>query len=160
MKIYIGADHSGYETKERLKEYLEGLGYVMADRGAFKYDSSDDYPDYIRPVAEAVAGDSDSFGIILGGSGQGEAMCANRVKGARAAIFYGEATPREAIDIKGEMSKDSFEIIKLARTHNDANILSFGVRFLSLDEMKFAAELFVKTPFTNEERHIRRIKEF
>jgi len=158
MKIFIGSDHTGYEIKEELKKYFSELGYKLEDKGAFKYDSEDDYPDFIRPVAEAVAKDKKSFGIILGGTGQGEAMCANRVPGARATVFYGEALPKEAVDIKGTKSADSFEIIKLARRHNDANILSLGVRFLSLDEIKFATELFLATKFENEERHKRRIK--
>lgn len=159
MKIYIGADHTGYELKEKLIIYLSELelGYEVKDQGAFQYDADDDYPDFIRPVAEAVAKDKESFGIILGGSGQGEAMCANRVKGVRAAVFYGEAVPKEVIDIKGQKSVDPFEIIKLARVHNNANILSLGVRFLSFDEIKFATELFLLTKFENEERHVRRI---
>lgn len=158
MKIYIGSDHVGFEIKEKLKNYFNELGHEMVDMGALKYDAADDYPDFIRPVAEAVAKDKDSRGIILGGSGQGEAMCANRVPGVRAALFYGEALPKEAIDIKGEKSVDSFEIIKLSRVHNDANVLSLGVRFLSLDEIKFAIELFLATKFEGEERHLRRIK--
>ena len=105
MKIYIGSDHTGFETKEKLKMYLGEFGYEIEDMGAFKYDADDDYPDFIRPVAEAVTQDPESRGIILGGSGQGEAMCANRVSGARAALFYGEAIPKEAIDIKGEKSE-------------------------------------------------------
>ena len=132
----------------------------MEDKGAFKYDVNDDYPDFVKPVAEAVSKDKESRGIILGGSGQGEAMCANRVKGARAAVFYGEAIPKEPVDIKGERSIDSFEIIKLARIHNDANILSSGVRFLSEDQIKFAAELFLSTEFKGEERHSRRLNKF
>ena len=160
MKIYIGSDHTGFEIKEKLKTYLSdlGLGYEVEDKGAFSYNPDDDYPDFIRPVAEAVAKDSNSRGIILGGSGQGEAMCANRVPGVRAAVFYTEALPPGAIDIKGEKSNDPFEIVKLARVHNDANILSLSVRFLSEDQIKFATQLFLKTEFKGEERHIRRIK--
>ncbi len=162
MKIYIGSDHTGYELKEKLKVYLSelGLGYELEDKGAFKHDVDDDYPDFIRPVAEAVAMYKDSFGIILGGSGQGEAMCANRVSGARTAVFYGVAVAKEVIDIKGEKSDDPFEIVKLARMHNDANILSLSTRFLSEDEIKFAIELFLKTEFKGEERHLRRINKF
>ncbi|HTE48556.1 MAG TPA: RpiB/LacA/LacB family sugar-phosphate isomerase [Candidatus Paceibacterota bacterium] len=162
MKIYIGADHAGYELKEKLKVYLNelGLGYEVEDKGAFSLDPYDDYPDFIKPVAEAVASDKGSFGIIIGGSGQGEAMCANRVSGARAVVFYGEALAKEGIDIKGEKSADPFEIIALAREHNDANILSIGARFVSEDETKFAVELFLTTKFSGEERHKRRIKKF
>lgn len=164
MKIYIGADHTGYDLKEKLKTYLPelDLGYEVVDKGAFKNDAEDDYPDFIKPVAEAVAEDRknniESFGIILGGSGQGEAMCANRVPGARAAVFYCEAVPQEPVDIDGEKNADPYEIVKLAREHNNANILSLGVRFLSEDQAKFAIELFLSTKFSGEERHIRRIE--
>lgn len=162
MKIYLGSDHAGYELKEKIKIYLTGLGldYEVEDKGAFKYDIDDDYPNFIMPVAEAVSKDASSRGIILGGSGQGEAMCANRIFGARAIVFYGEALAKEAIDIKGVKSADSFEIIKLARIHNNANILSLGARFLSFDEMKFAVELFLSTEFRGEERHVRRLNKF
>lgn len=159
MKIFIGADHAGYKLKEKLKIYLSelGLGYEVEDKGAFNFDPNDDYPDFSRAVAEAVAGNEGSFGIILGGSGQGEAMCANRVAGIRAAVFYGEAVAKEAIDVKGRKSADPYEIIKLAREHNNANILSIGVRFVSEDQAKFAIELFLTTKFPGDERHIRRI---
>jgi len=159
MKIYIGTDHTGFELKEKLKEYLPalGLGYEVIDKGAFAFDADDDYPDFVTLVAEAVAGDAGSFGIFISGSGQGEAMCANRVSGVRAAVFYGTAVAKEAIDVTGQKSTDPFEIIKLARMHNDANILSLSMRFLSPDEIKFAIELFLKTEFKGEERHVRRI---
>jgi ribose 5-phosphate isomerase B len=164
MKIYIGCDHTGYELKEKLKKYLADLelGYEVIDKGPFKLDADDDYPDFVRPVAEAVAGDAkegvQSFGIIMGGSGQGEAMCANRVPGARAAVFYSEALPQASIDISGEKSTDPYEIIKLARIHNNANILSLSIRFLAEDQIKFAIELFLRTEFKNEGRHVRRIQ--
>ncbi|MFZ3011922.1 MAG: RpiB/LacA/LacB family sugar-phosphate isomerase [Minisyncoccia bacterium] len=162
MKIYIGSDHTGYEIKEKLKKYLTELelGYEVEDRGALKYDADDDYPDFVKGVAEAVAQNEESMGIVLGGSGQGEAMCANRTEGVRAAVFYGEALPDEAVDIKGHNSVDSFEMVKLARLHNNANVLSLGVRFLSDDQIKFAVELFLKTKFKNEERHVRRLNKF
>lgn len=149
MHIYIGSDHAGYELKEKLKTYLGelGLGYEVVDKGAFEYNSDDDYPDFITPVAESVAGDKGSFGIILGGSGQGEAICANRTQGVRAALFYGETK-----------SSDPYQIVKLAREHNDANIISLGARFVSPDEAKFAVELFLNTKFSGDERHARRIK--
>ena len=159
MKVFIGTDHTGYELKEKLKIYLNelGLGYEVVDKGAFTYDKNDDYPDFIRPVAEAVAGDKDSAGIIFGGSGQGEAMCANKVPGVRSAVFYGGAVPKSAINIQGQTSADPFEIIKLTRIHNHANVLSLGVRFLSEDEAKFAIELFLSTPWGDGENHIRRV---
>jgi ribose 5-phosphate isomerase B len=157
MKVYTSSDHTGYQLKEKLKIYIGELGHTVEDIGAFAYDAADDYPDFIRPMAEAVAKDSKSLGIIIGGTGQGEAMCANRVPGARAAVFYGEAIAKEAVDIKGQKSNDPFEIVKLARVHNNANILSLSARFLSEDEIKFATELFITTSFADEERHIRRI---
>ncbi len=159
MKIYIGSDHTGYELKEKLKVYLSKLAlpYDITDMGATTYDENDDYPDFITPVAKAVARDAQSRGIILGGSGQGEAMCANRVHGVRAAVFYGEVLPQEAIDIDGRKSRDPFEMVLLERQHNNANILSIGVRFVSEDEAKFASELFLRTEFMGEERHMRRI---
>ncbi len=157
MKIYIGADHAGYELKEKLKNYLSGLGYEVEDKGAFNYDENDDYPDFVTPVAKAVAEDPESEGrrgIVLGGSGQGEAMCANKVRGVRAAVFYGEILPEDAANL------DSFEIIKLTREHNDANVLAIGARFVSEDEMKFAVELFLSTKFSGEEKHQRRLAKF
>lgn len=162
MKIYLGSDHSGYKYKEELKTYLSEvfLEAEIVDKGNTILDTEDDYPDFITPVAEAVAGDEESFGIVLGGSGQGEAMCANRVEGARALVFYGEEIPEGEVDIIGRKSIDTFEIIKLGREHNNANILSIGARFVTLDEAKFACELFLKTPFSKDERHMRRLVKF
>lgn len=160
MKIYIGSDHVGYEFKKTLEVYLKELGYEVEDRGAFNYMADDDYPDFIKEVAESVSSDKGSFGIIMGGSGQGEAMCANRTKGIRSIVFYGPKEPITNIDISGEKSIDPFEIIKLGRAHNDANVLSLGLRFLTEDEAKFAVELFLNTKFSGGERHIRRINKF
>lgn len=160
MKIYIGGDHAGFGLKERLVTYLEDLEHEVVDKGASAFDPADDYPDFITPVAEAVSKDSGSFGIILGGSGQGEAMCANRVKGARAAVFYGQVLPQEGVDVNSRASMDPFEIIKLMREHNDANILSLGVRFITEDEAKFAVELFLSTKFSGDERHVKRLSKF
>jgi ribose 5-phosphate isomerase B len=97
------------------------------------------------------------MGIILGGSGQGEAMCANKVPGARALVFYGGVIAKEAIDVAGNTSTDLYTMIKLTREHNDANILSLGVRFLSEEEAEIAVKLFLETKFSGEERHVRRI---
>jgi len=137
-KVYLACDHAGFEMKEELKVYLPklGLGYEVQDMGAFNFVEDDDYPDYVLPLAERVASEEGSMGIILGGSGQGEAMCANRVPGARAAVFYGQELAEGPINREGEMSSDSFEIVKLEREHNNANILSLGVRFITLDEAK------------------------
>ena len=154
MKIYIGTDHAGFELKEKIKVYLEelNLGYEVQDFGAMNFVEDDDYPDYIKQVADAVAKDAGSFGIIFGGSGQGEAMCANRTSGVRAAVFYGQK------ELLG--GSDEFEIVKLAREHNDANILSIGARFVTEDEAKFACELFLSAKFSGDERHVRRINKF
>src|SRR5574343_74859 len=115
MKIYLGTDHAGLELKEKIKFYLEEKGYEIFDKGAFEYNGDDDYPDFILPVASEVSKDNSSFGIIFGGSGEGEAICANRIKGVRACAYYG----------------GSLEIPRLARAHNDANILCIGARFVS-----------------------------
>jgi ribose 5-phosphate isomerase B len=140
--IYIGSDHAGYELKEKIKEFLKEQNYKVKDMGAFKLDSEDDYPDFIIPVAESVAKDPGSFGIILGGSGEGEAMSANRIEGVRAAEYYG-----------GDP-----EIIKVSRLHNNANILSLGARFLNEEDAREVVSLFLETKFKGEERHVRRIK--
>jgi len=141
MKVYIGSDHAGFELKEKLKIFLGNLKYEVIDKGAFKYEKKDDYPDFIKPVAEAVSKEKNSRGIILGGSGEGEAIDANKINGVRAIEYYGK----------------NLEIIKLGREHNDANILSLGARFISEDEAKKAVQIFLETEFSNEERHIRRI---
>lgn len=140
-KIYIGSDHAGYELKEKLKVYMQSLNIEIVDKGAFSLNNEDDYPDFIIPVAEAVAKDSESLGIILGGSGEGEQISANKVDGIRAIEFYG----------------GNLEIVKLGKEHNNANILSLGARFITEDEAKNAILLFMNTPFTNDERHVRRI---
>ncbi|MCX6754814.1 MAG: RpiB/LacA/LacB family sugar-phosphate isomerase [Candidatus Nomurabacteria bacterium] len=139
--IYIGSDHAGYELKEKLKIIIKELGYEIEDKGAFSLDNNDDYPDFIKPVAEAVALDVNSLGIVLGGSGEGEQISANKVEGIRAIEYYG----------------GNIEIVKLGREHNDANILSLGARFIKEEEAKEAVKLFLETEFKNEERHVRRI---
>ncbi|MDQ3075978.1 MAG: RpiB/LacA/LacB family sugar-phosphate isomerase [bacterium] len=156
MKIYIGTDHAGFALKEELKRYLPelGLGYEVTDLGSFTVNPDDDYPDFVTKVAEVVVGEEGSMGIVLGGSGQGEAMCANKVKGVRAFTFYG---PKEMLEGEDE---DTFQIVKLSREHNDANIISIGARFVTEDEAKFAIELFLSTKFSGEERHTRRINKF
>ena len=141
MKIYIGSDHAGYELKEKLKIYLGSLGCEVTDKGAFNLNPTDDYPDFIRPVANEVTKDENSFGIILGGSGEGEQISANKIDGIRAIEYYG----------------GNLEIIKLGREHNNANILSLGARFMTEEEAKEAVKIFLETPFSNDERHIRRI---
>lgn len=143
--IYLGADHAGFELKEEIKEYLIVQGMQVEDLGAFEFNPDDDYPDFVRPVAEAVAlrqaqGERDTFGIVLGGSGQGEAMVANKVKGVRAAVYYG----------------GPLDIVKLSRQHNNANVLALGARFLTQKEALDAVKLWLDTPFEGG-RHERRL---
>ena len=140
MKIHLATDHAGLELKEKVKLYLSDLNYEVIDHGAYEYDALDDYPDFIFPCANAVSNDLESKGIILGGSGQGEAMAANRVKGARAAVFYNGPD----------------EIIKLSRKHNNANILSLGARFMSEKEIYKIIDIWFETDF-EAGRHQRRI---
>lgn len=143
MIIYLGADHAGFELKERIKTHLKAKGLNVQDQGAFALEPADDYTDYVKIVARLVQGDPDSKGIVFGGSGQGEAICANRFKGIRAAMYY----------------SGSLDIIKLSRAHNDANILSLGARFINFDQAKEAIDLWLTTPFSGDQRHTRRIYE-
>jgi ribose 5-phosphate isomerase B len=160
MKIYLGADHAGFELKEKLRSYLTDLGHDVEDKGAFSFVSGDDYPDFVMPVAESVSSDKESLGIVLGGSGQGEAMVANRVKGVRALVFYGKMAPQKEIDITGATSTDEFAVVKLGRLHDNANILSLGARFVTEEEAINAVKIFLETPFSNEERHARRVSKY
>ena len=155
MKIFIATDHGGFELKENLKPFLSELGHEVEDCGAFSFDKEDDYPDFITPCAEKVSTTPGSFGIIIGGSGQGEAMAANRIKGARAAVFYGEPS-RTQTDSEGK----EIDMIVSTRDHNDANILSLGARFLTEEEIKAKIQQFLATPFSNHPRHQRRINKF
>ena len=139
-KIYLGADHAGFDTKKVLKKYLEDLGFLVEDLGNAVFDEDDDYPDLIVPVAAAVAKNPDSKGIVIGGSGQGEAMTANKIPGIRAALVYDEYSA------------------KLSRQHNDANVAALGARTLSIEKIKELVALWLATPFSNEERHQRRIE--
>ena len=140
MKIHIATDHAGLDLKNIIRDYLISIGHEVTDHGAHEYDALDDYPDYIFPCAKAVASDLESRGIILGGSGQGEAMAANRVKGVRAAVFY----------------NGPVEIVKLSREHNNANILSLGARFMTEDEIYAVIQMWLDEPFGGG-RHQRRI---
>ncbi len=145
MKIYIGSDHAGFELKEKLVPFLKELGHEVEDKGAYSLDPQDDYPDFVIPVAQAVADNPEqSRGIVLGGSGQGEAICANRFKGVRAFTYY--------VPSRGEVN-----IVEDSRSHNDSNVISLGARFLSEEEARTAVKLWLETPFSKEERHIRRI---
>jgi ribose 5-phosphate isomerase B len=170
-KIFIATDHAGFRLKEALIPYIgtleggeqgrgEGEQYEVVDIGAYELYSKDDYPLLIKPCAEAVASSGSALGIIIGSSGQGEAMVANRVPHIRAAVFYGEVKAPSAIEEEGTQAEDGFDIVRLARKHNDANILSLGARFISEETAKKAVAVFLSTPFSTEERHQRRIAEF
>ncbi|PIQ78605.1 ribose-5-phosphate isomerase [Candidatus Peregrinibacteria bacterium CG11_big_fil_rev_8_21_14_0_20_46_8] len=142
MKIYLGSDHAGFELKESVKQYLEDKGHEVIDIGAHTNDSQDDYPDFIIPTAEKVAADSSARGIVFGGSGQGEAIAANKVKGVRAALYYGGPT----------------EIVTLSREHNNANILSLGGRFVDPAQAQKIITLWLESQGPTEERHNRRLQ--
>lgn len=154
MMIFIGADHAGYELKRLLIPFLEELGHEVIDKGAFGYDGDDDYPDFIFPVAKEVSARAGTKGIVIGASGQGEAIAANRFHGIRAAVYYGP--PQQSTEESPRSESD--RIIKLSREHNDANILSLGARFLSEWEAKKAVKNWLETDFSGEMRHLRRIK--
>ena len=157
MKVYLASDHGGFEMKNKLVAFVASLGHEAEDCGAFVYDVQDDYPAIIANAARKVSADAanglDSKGIILGGSGQGEAIVANRFKGVRCVLYYGEATRRQT-----DMSGRKLDMLASARMHNNANALSLGARFLSIDEAKTALAQWLSTPFSGEERHARRIK--
>ena len=142
--IYFATDHRGFELKEKLKQFVnDELGFEVHDFGAFAYDAEDDYPDFIHKAAEAVAKNPEmEKAIILGGSGQGEAIVANRHSGVRAIVYYGS----------------NKKIIALSREHNDANVLSLGAMFVEETEAKEVVREWLAHPFTNEPRHMRRIK--
>lgn len=140
--IYLGTDHRGYELKEKIKSWLSDWGYEYEDLGNFELDQNDDYPDFIAPVAQRVSEDPRSKGIVLGASGQGEAITANKFEGVRAVVFYGGPE----------------DIVRLSREHNDANVLSIGASFVDEGEIQGSIKLWLETDFTNEERHQRRIE--
>lgn len=160
MKIFIAADHAGFTLKNALAEHIRTLGYEVEDMGAFSNDPEDDYPDFMMPLAKRVADETGARGIIVGGSGQGEAMCANRVSGVRAAVFYGPRQVTAALDIEGGHSEDGFDAVRLPRRHNNANILAIGARFISGNEADEAVRIFLETPFSDSPRHARRLAKF
>ncbi|MEJ0002049.1 MAG: RpiB/LacA/LacB family sugar-phosphate isomerase [bacterium] len=148
MKIYIGTDHAGFGIKEVLVAHLKSAGHEVVDKGALALDPEDDYPDYVIPVAEEVSRDPESKGIVLGATGQGEAIAANKVKGVRAAVYYG--APKFVIDGDADM-------ITRTRQHNDANVLSLGARYLDEAEAIEVVTKWLATPYEAEERHARRL---
>ena len=139
MRVHIGSDHAGLELKNALVEHLNSSGHDVVDHGPHVYDALDDYPVFCIPAAQAVANEKGSFGVVLGGSGNGEQMAANKVKGIRAALVW------------------SVETAKLAREHNDANVIAIGGRMHPIEVCKELIDVFLATPFSNDERHIRRI---
>ncbi|MDY5127750.1 ribose-5-phosphate isomerase [Actinotignum sp. SLA_B059] len=139
MRVHIGTDHAGFELKEFLVEKLEECGYEVVDHGAKTYDALDDYPAPCIACGQGVVDDAGSLGIVLGGSGNGEQISANKVRGVRAILAWNEATA------------------KLGREHNNANVISIGARQHTPDEAWHLVKLFLETPFSEDERHQRRI---
>ena len=139
MRVHLGTDHAGLELKQHLIDWLRDGGHEPVDHGAFVYDAQDDYPVFCLRAAAGVAADPGSLGIVIGGSGNGEQIAANKVRGIRAALVWNDDTA------------------VLARQHNDANVISVGGRMHTVEEMTHFVELFLDTAFTGEERHVRRI---
>lgn len=140
MRVYIGSDHAGFELKNHLVKWLTERGYEVTDIGPAVYDAQDDYPPFCIETARRVVADEGSLGLVLGGSGNGEQIAANKVKGVRSALVWSKETAR------------------LAREHNDANVISIGARMHSLEEATGFVETFLDTPYSGEERHSRRIR--
>ena len=139
MRVHLGSDHAGFELKAHLTEWLEGERYDVVDHGPVEFDPVDDYPPFVLRAALAVVNDRGSLGIVIGGSGNGEQMAANKVRGVRAALAWTDDTAT------------------LAREHNDANVISLGARMHTTDEATRMVELFLTTAYSGEERHSRRI---
>jgi ribose 5-phosphate isomerase B len=150
MKIYFASDHAGYELKRTLMPYVHSLGFETEDMGAFSFDPNDDYPDWIAKAARAVSDNPQTaLGIVIGGSGQGEAIVANKFRHVRAVVFNGQYRPRDGRKVPDE--------ILLSREHNDANILSLGARFLDDYEAKAAVKEWLETQYSVAGRHKRRL---
>jgi len=141
VRVYLGSDHAGFELKSRLIEWLESAGHEPVDCGPASYQPDDDYPVYVMRAAQGVAGDPGSLGIVIGGSGNGEQIASNKIPGIRAALAWTDETA------------------KLARLHNDANVLSLGARMYGVDEAVGFARTFLETSFSGEARHARRLQE-
>lgn len=139
MRVHIAADHAGYELKTHLQEWLAAKDHDVVDHGAFDYDADDDYPAFCISAGQGVAADPGSLGIVIGGSGNGEQIAANKVAGVRAVLAW------------------SVETAMLGREHNNANVVSVGARMHSLEEARQIVEAFLTTPFSRVERHKRRI---
>lgn len=159
MKIYLASDHAGFEFKEHIKKFLSKKKYDVEDCGPFTFDKDDDYPDFVGKAAEAVSKDPENnVGILCANTGQGEAIIANKYKNVRCALFYAPAVAVGTVDVGGRKSTDPLEIVNLARDHNDANMLSLSGKFMDIKTAEEAIERFLKTPFSNAERHKRRIE--
>jgi ribose 5-phosphate isomerase B len=139
MRVHLGSDHAGLELKEHLLGWLRDNGHVPVDHGPFVYDAVDDYPVFCIRAAEGVAEDPGSVGVVIGGSGNGEQIAANKVEGVRAALVW------------------NADIAVLAREHNDANVISIGGRMHSVEDMTHFVDMFIRTPFSGDDRHARRI---
>ena len=140
MRVHIGSDHAGFELKNHLVQHLTAAGHDVVDHGPAVYDAVDDYPPYCLRTAEAVVKDGGSLGIVIGGSGNGEQIAANKVKGVRAALAW------------------STETAKLGREHNNANVIGIGARMHSEAEAAEFADIFLATPYSDQDRHTRRIQ--
>ena len=142
MKILLAADHAGFGLKNFIKDFLVTEGFQVEDMGASAFDPADNYPEIMLPVAMRIVSNPDTTrAIVFGKSGQGEAIICNRLPGVRAAVYYG----------------GNFDIIRLSREHNNANVLSLGAGFLTEKEAQEAVRLWIATTFNNEERHVKRI---
>ncbi|MEU6606719.1 ribose-5-phosphate isomerase [Streptomyces shenzhenensis] len=139
MRVYLGSDHAGFELKNHLVEWLKEAGHDPVDCGPHIYDAQDDYPPFCLRAAQRTAADPDALGIVIGGSGNGEQIAANKVKGVRAALAW------------------SAETASLGRQHNNANVVAVGARMHSAEDATAFVETFLNTPFSGDERHIRRI---
>lgn len=144
MLIHFAADHAGFELKQKLIDFLRERGYEIKDHGAFEYNEADDYPDFMHPAAKAVSENLNDRAILIGGSGQGEATVAARYPGVRVALCDDAEKPEEKA--------------RIWREHNDSNVLAFGARFVSEEVAKKVLVMWLETPFSNEERHLRRIQ--
>ena len=141
MKINLGCDHAGFELKEKVFKYLVSKNHEVIDHGAKEFDAQDDYPLFCFLAAQNTAKDPNSLGIVIGGSGNGEQIAANKIKGVRAALAW------------------NVETAKLAREHNNANVIGLGARMHSEDEALAIVDAFINTPFSNDQRHVRRINQ-
>ena len=141
MRVYLGSDHAGFELKSALIDWLRQAGHDAVDCGPAAYHDGDDYPPYVMRAASSAVADPGSLGIVIGGSGNGEQIASNKIKGVRAALAWTEETAQ------------------LARLHNNANVLSLGARMYSIEDAISFARTFIETPFSGESRHVRRLRE-